>query len=1164
MTEKSLLLKCDFADHFFIVGTDFPTARVFDTTTSSLAAVVELPLRSRTISLAALTLTSVALRRSENSEEESKKGDGQEVRATAAAHARHSTEQLVDDNVAVYCAAVGLSNGTLLLHDVNRDVLLAHVQVSETQQPLISLQLCGGFVFCLAANSMLYAVRLRDAAAGPCLRLRVQPDASSIAATKVTKDSRSNDSSAAHHMYRVMVAGPTNALYEVGSLANNHSSGNTTPQLLHAKKCLAFPSQGTTAEFAWVSDVSEELDTPASLPAVTASAQDGVVRLWDLQYDRAASSPASLLGGATNTDAGAGGTGMLARCRRTLLCGQRILSVSVLPSANGHHNGTRKGNYIMVTTLTGSVLLWSLGEALLPPVVEPMPLKPDVVFVSAVSSGRLLFAALRAAAQQSAKEIFSSSSGASADALRGLEVTLLRGRFAMPIFETKNVGAAVEASSLSSAVAAATVATPASSTTAPSNTAHRTALATLALGVAGNTAITVVQLPLNTTSETALVERQDVDYLLERTTDAATSSFVVVDTVWAAHQQQVAAKASQSMTEAFKAPQLYHAKSIQDLPVKQLTLEQRLQQIAREEAAAARIRKTLAGKEGEVDQSNSSSNNVDGEGAGRSVLSHHALGLATIPLYQALHANDTAAVIDLLNMSSRTAEGMRATVLSLQLPYCLQLLQVISERLGLVSRAVEKAVSNPAAGGGNGQSVREANKADAQSNGSATTATATATAAGSADSNDSNLRADGVLRGGVATFSIRSSLLEWIDAMLNYRGSELLAVQRAWNARAARKAAGTSTPEDDMADTVSPPKDFLAPILHHYQDLCAQHDKLAVLYGRLSIFKAVRPSQKNAFTNVPRQSLGSNIEMARPVHASSDAALATSDPHKRRLHLAEKSSVVDSDIIFPVMFKESRARSGHRVVRVRSKLEIAKKRQERANKDAALQKRARALARQELHAKAAKGVHSILDDDDGHSTHKKGGADAMEQIMMEEMQRAGGELDLDALEAMDLAGDSNSDIDDSDAASAEEEEEEDSDVEAGSSRHRRRGKKARQEAVETMLADAGGADDEVSGGDADSGLDSSEAEFSSASDDEVQSDVLDDGSEEEDEEDESRSGEEGSDNDEAGSDYAGDDDDGSSGADDDGMGDDMRELLARHEDDADRTERRKAKKVRTD
>ncbi|CBZ27950.1 conserved hypothetical protein [Leishmania mexicana MHOM/GT/2001/U1103] len=1197
MTEKSLLLKCDFAGHYFMVGTDFPAARIFDTTTSSLAAVVELPLRRRTVSLAALTLTSVAIRQAEENEALASSGKGSSL-------AGHRSEALLDNKVATYYAAVGLSDGTVILHDVRRDVQVAHVQVSETQQPIISLQICGGYAFCLAANHILYVVHVQNATSGPCLRLRVQPDASSIAVTTltvmdtvaVTEARTASRATDPHRIFRVLVSGPTNALYEVRALANNPSSNGSggamagtaaantaVPPQVHATKLLAFPSQGTSAEFAWVSSVAPSAlpaggggvsDTPVSLPAITASAQDGVVRIWDVRYTPPPSSAAASLLTTGLDSVAAPSSAVVARCRRTLLCGQRILNVSVLPDTT---NGSRKGNYVMVTTLTGSVLLWSLGDALLPPVVEPVPLKPDVVLVSAVAAGRLLFGALRPASGGP------SHVAASDSPLRSLEMTLLRGRFALPMFETKNIGDAVkEASSAAAAAPPESVATTGAAVEARTKAraakanaanAQRTALATLALGVAGTNAsvATVVELPLNATHASLLAGQRDAEYLLQHTTDAATSAFVVMDTVWAAHQQQVAAKASQYMTDAFKAPQLYHAKSIQDLPVKQYTLEQRLQQVAREEAAAALRRRQLstgsaAAAEGASDGDDALEQREGSDiKVGRSVLSHHALGLATVPLYQALHANDTSAVMDLLSMSARSAEGMRATVLSLQLPYCLQLLHVISERLGLCSKAVEKVTPASQFGAGGGAESTIAYATAEQGGHAASTVSGSATADAAAQSADTNgsSGSGAALRGGVAAFSIRSSLLEWIDAIVHYRGSELLAVQRDWDAQEAAGRASETTPPM----VASPPKDFLAPILHHYESLCSQYDKLAVLYGRLSIFKSVRPSQKNEFMNIPRKSLSSNMEMGRPVLAVSGGLATSSGSSKRRLHLTGRGSVVDDDILFPVMFKESRSRSGPRVVRVRSKLEIEKKRRQRESKGVVLQKRARALAREQL--QSTKAAHSILDDS---SDMKRGGGrgdlDVMDQIMMAEMAGKDGEMDLDALEAMDLADDvsvTNMPSDGSFDSEADEEGEDGSEEEAESATAARgKCKKTRREAVvaDEMLADAG--DEESDDGqdkDDDAALDSSEAEFSSGSDDDVDSHSLDGDDEESDAEDDEDEGEEqesGDDDKTQTSDELSDEDE------DDGMGEDMQELLSRHEDDTDRSERRKAKKVRTD
>ncbi|CAM39394.2 conserved hypothetical protein [Leishmania braziliensis MHOM/BR/75/M2904] len=1189
MTEKSLLLKCDFAGRYFIVGTDFPTARIFDTTTSSLAAVVELPLRSRTFSLAALTLTSLAIRQAEEAAVPATSRNG-------SALAGHRSEALLISKVATYYAAVGLSDGTVILHDVHRDAQLAHVQVSETRQPIISLQICGGYAFCLAANHILYVAHIQNAAAGPCLRLRVQPDASSIAVTTIITPtdtaagrttSTAESATVAYRVFRVFVSGPTNALYEMRALANTISSsscsggmaGSATantadvPQV-NMTKLLAFPSQGTSAEFAWVSNVVPSAlsasggssDALVSLPAITASAQDGVVRVWDVQYTPPSSSAAASLLTTGLDSATASSTAGVTRCRRTLLCGQRILNVSVLPdTANGSH----KCSYIMVTTLTGSVLLWSLGDALLPPVVEPVPLKPDVVLVSAVAAGRLLFGALRPASGAP------SHAATPGSPLRSLEVTLLRGRFALPMFETRNIGDAVDqASSAAAAAPPEPVATTDPATGAKpkakaakvnSSNARHTALATLALGVAGTiaSAVTVVELPLNSAHASLLASQRDAEYVLQHTTDAATSTFVVLDTVWAAHQQQVAARASQYMTDAFKAPQLYHAKSIQDLPVKQYTLEQRLQQVAREEAAASLRRRQLgtdnvAAAEGANDHDDALEQRQGGTvKVGRSVVSQHALGLATVPLYQALHANDTSAVMDLLSMSARSAKGMRATVLSLQLPYCLQLLHVISERLGLCSKAVEKVTPALQAGAGDSaeSTIGSATAGqDSHTTGNLGGSTAADAVAQSADTNKGS-GSGAALRGGVAAFSIRSSLLEWIDAIVHYRGSELLTVQRDWDAREASGQTSEATPP--MA--ASPPRDFLAPILHHYESLCSQYDKLAVLYGRLSIFKSVRPSQKNDFTNIPRKSLASNVEMGRPVPDVNGGLASRSGSSKRRLHLIGRSSVIDDDIVFPVMFKESRSRSGLRVVRVRSKLEIEKKRRQRENKGLALQKRARVLAQEQL--RSTKAAHSILDD---NSDMKRGGGlDDMDQIMMAEVAGKDGEMNLDILEAMDLADDS-SDADvssDSSFDDEEDEEGEDYSEEEGKSPTvaRNKSKKTRREAVVTdeMLADAGEESDDHQDKDDDTALDSSEADFSSGSDDAVDSESLDSDDEESDEDDEGS--DEGSDEEESP-----DDDEAQASDEDDGMGEDMQELLTQHEGDEDRSDRRKAKKVRTD
>lgn len=1086
MTEQSLLLRCSAAGRYFIVGTDFPCARVFDTATSSLASVVELPLRSRAASLAALSLTSVAIGLETDDE-----GPAAPPAVGQKSH-QQQKERLTDSAIGHCYAAVGLSNGSLLLQDVRRDMLLAHVAVSETQQAIISVQICGGMVFCLAANNILYAVQLHQAVQGPCHRLRVQPDASAIAVVRVPSSTTAAD--IPFHVFRVMVAGPVNALYEVKSWKTTRSSSPATTAAAatpvsppQPRQLLSFASQGTSAEQAWISD------TPlpaASLPAVTVSAQEGVVRVWDVSYND---------GTATTT---------VARCRRTLLCGQRLLYASVLPAdvAAG-----RPSCLVAATTFTGSVLLWDLGAVLAPDVAEPLPLRPSVVLVSAVGAGRLLFAA-------AAPSYRTLDTNATAPALTAVNLQLLRGRFALPLFETVNVGDAVAAR------AAADGGVKRSKAEKRNSAAQRrAALASLAMGIAGESPVTIVELPLGASLQAMLTDRQDIDYLMQHTSDASATAFMAADSVWTSHQHQVAAKALQGLTEGFKAPRLYHAKSIQDIPVKQMTLEERLRQFTREEQKAMVMKQKTKQQQqaGPNDDEDEDEGDYLGSGGG-SAIGHHAIGLATIPLYQALHASDTTAVIDLLNMTARSTDSMRATILSLQLPYCLQLLHVIADRLGLCSRTVEKSASAPKANGTKKDDVEEATgsggvdgavgEAPPAKEVSSGPPPRAATTVATEEEEDEFSKA--TLRGGMPSVSIHSSLLVWIEAILHYRGMEMLALQRSLSTADAAK---------DDGSTLSP-KDYLAPILHYYENLCGQYDKLAVLYGRLSAFKAVRPSESSDFLNIGRPSLGSNMELVRPAS------------RKVGLEIASKSHVVGHDVLFPRLFVESRSRHGNKVVRVRSKLAREKQRHAANHSDAALHARARAAAEKDV--AAAAGAKSLLDDDDDG---------VVDQLMMEQMRENDGALDLEALEAMQL---------DDDDDETEEEEEEDAD---GRSVKRRRGdgsQHAKGGAVSTMIADGRDDDD-----DDDDQLDSSEVEFDSASDDDVHSTVLDlSGEENGDEEDSDDSDDTDEDEDsQPGEDSTDDDDD-----DDDGMGEDMQALLAQQGDGADDQERRQSKRVRTD
>ncbi|RNF13696.1 uncharacterized protein Tco025E_06083 [Trypanosoma conorhini] len=913
MTERSLMIRHALAGRYFAVGMDFPSARVFDVATGALAAVVEVPPRSRAslavVSLTALALGTVAAPQTAEEEEEEK------------------AKSLVGVSGACH-AAVGLSNGTVLLHNVTKDELVQHLAVSDTQQAITAAVFCGHYLFCVAANRALCVV--------DCLRgetvaahLRLQHDVGAIAVVASAGQDTPHGVPATGSAFLVFVSGPTNAVYTLFLGAGAAQRAGATMERL-----VTFASQASRADFAWMGGSRQQ---PV---VVTASAQEGVVRVWDARPTVGSQTAAS-------------------RCRRSLLCGQRILEVSVHDPATPHDGADSRRNgvntageaFVVATTFTGAVLVWNLGSALLSSVADPVPTPPTLRIVSKEASARLLFGAF-----------MQSEAGAPPPLL------VLRGRFAVPHFEALDLHeAARKASTASSAAAAASV-------------------------FVEDGAVYVM--PTGAEAEKG------------GGIDAVHADMEVLDHAWATHcrqQQQLlrlAARATYTPSEGFVAPVPVHAKSVKDLPQKSLTLEQRLKQLS------------LASKAPSQQQQQQQQQQQE----------QHALGLATVPLYQALHAGDASAVMELLTVASRSAADIRATVMGLQLPYCLQLLQILTQR------------------------VRGANS--------------------------------------------RSPLFDWIDAIVHYRGVEMYQAQQLFKEqrRQEQEQAGRQNASSESSNqgvegppppaTVSasaastakpsPPKDFVAPLLHQYRKLTALYDPLAAMYGRLSIFKSVRPSERGAFANS------------------------------------------DAGIIFPAMFTEIRCAGGeYRALRVRSKHDPHSRKNKKRGAMALLRK-AQRLAAAEAGAEAA------------NKKHAGGGSDDDE------------ELDMHALERMDL--------DEEDASGAE----------------------AAEAAPAEMIAEA----DRGSSYGVDASTHSSEAEFDAASDDDVNSAAS---SEEEDEDDSSGSG--------SGSSVVSDTLDAEAGAetddDDDedeydeaeeaagGMGDDMAELL-RAQGEEDQLEGRRHKRVRTD
>lgn len=357
----------------------------------------------------------------------------------------------------------------------------------------------------------------------------------------------------------------------------------------------------------------------------------------------------------------------------------------------------------------------------------------------------------------------------------------------------------------------------------------------------------VLPVPLSATMRSWLRDTRTSRRLLRRTGGGRVAQ-ESMDAIWAAYREAA------HNTESFRVARVASAASVQDLPVNQLTLEQRLQQQQTRGGVGATTTTPLSALPPLSDHAASHNPSVGGGGGGG------ALGLATVPLYQALHADDVTAVVELLSLAAvASPRGMYDTARSLQLPYCLQLLQLLSRRLGVISA--------PAARGEASVSW---------------------------------------MGGGLAATSLQSSLLAWVDALVECRGVEMYRAQCASQEQQNESAAAALSP----APISSPPRDFLAPLLHQYRQYNTQYDKLATLYGRLSVFtestaacaatarKAKSSQRVGDFFNKPRAGLGSNMEMAR-----TPATLS------RKMDL---KGVLQDDILFPAMFTEVRTRRGGR------------------------------------------------------------------------------------------------------------------------------------------------------------------------------------------------------------------------------------------------------------
>ncbi|EPY22934.1 hypothetical protein STCU_08025 [Strigomonas culicis] len=1167
MTERTLLLKTDFLYPYYIVGTDYPSARVFHAAASltqepgqgksahpdhgSLACVMELPPKHRS-SLTTVRMTAVALGSIPSSSVSSNnKAEGAAQDADVGA-------------LRLHYAVMGLSNGAVLFHNITLDRSEEFLAVSETQKPIVSIRCVNdahndgdGFVFILAENNVVYVLDAKALHRGVMASFKVQTGASALAVASVqppASDSNNNN------VFRVLVAGPTSVLYHVEIQNNRHPNPAGPPSaaksVLIGTKLLSFASQGNTVDYAWLSAC---VAPPGAAGrtwqcAVTACAQEGLLRVWDLLTTAAAggaeaADTAGALGVSEkariqhyfNPNASAQHAALVthaqqqhtARCAWTLQCGQRMSTLSALlyPSpARQPSQETAPGAaarayqlFLSASTFTGYTFCWTTegtvaradggsGGGSNADVV--LPLAPNYVLYTQDTKAKLVYATLFAAPSNPTAE-GPSSDGKAVSFEDDVRVGLVRGRFAFPHFETVTIASLKqEADALKRR----------QTTRGRAQQAPRAIAAALGFRTASNMEVVEVPASLSPAAGAPLDDATAAEEDASRT-DAAQNAFQQMDAhiLFIQEKYKRAQRAAMANSESFAAIVPVQAKSIKDQPLQKMTLEERLRYL------------TLA-----------TADDADAVEAGKplneaAAVMKRPLALSTVPLYQALHVQDSSAVMELLSISARSAADRKQTLLHLHIRYVLQLLLVLSQRLGVCD------VGSRAAGAGREQPE------------------------------DGTL----VVGGGLAAISARSPILEWFHAILHYRGMELYALQQEMNGAkrtraadrdetrpspAAQESAGgdAAAEREKAADPLpsSAPKEFLAPIYHQYKQMSNMYDTLAVLHGRLAIFNSVRPQEKYNFFNRERQLRSSNMEMEANRMNQFQAQSRHERLSKKKQRTGGGAPMLNKtnfggtrdDILFPVMFTEVRTqKAGARVVRVKSRLAMERKRHLRQNTDKAMY-----IAMRQQAALEKKKATGAADDDDPDAILNLGGGADDDDLDVDGM-------DLDDLEAM--------------AAMEDEEGEEDKDDDAMIAEDQYGGRRRKG-------ADA--ADDD----DLDDGSSSSDddAEFSSSSDDALSADYdakkdldggldleggdddddSDDDSDEEEEEDDNpyhHGAEKHSSDDELAEDDA-DSEDGE--VHDDGprhrmhpLHESMREAL-QEDDDETETERKKHKRIRTD
>eukprot|EP00758_Cryptobia_borreli_P013822 Tbor_TRINITY_DN5868_c0_g1::TRINITY_DN5868_c0_g1_i6::g.7127::m.7127 len=668
MTERALLVRSATTScgSFYGVGIDAPVVRVFDTSSGNICAEIDLRAISKSEEQSKAVRASILSDGSQHYDIHTKKATIASTRnvklssihfVSVSSDEKNKIESNAEDvsfsPAATTVCVAGFSNGIICGVRLIDNTLQYYNLVSDTQQDVISITSVTtptSYIFALCANQTLQVI---NSATGARVISNI-PVPSGTSTIDVASCCGESDNPT--NTFEVLLSGITCQVCRIHIPTHPESGRKMSLVTTFAGSSTAAPTHCWIGGPIMPANKNERQDGVEGISgknrvAMTCAAAEGVIRLWDLHP----SVPSNFSGAP--------------RCCRIFSTNHRIMSVSVqvyngIQSTEAGSNSTGDfGGVICATTMSGNLLLWRFEKNLLPKVIDPFSCAPLLQLSStcwADGGGRLGKGKVQTMKIICANIPNLTASHYSAASNKKQAINVVRGKYALPHFEAVDVGPLIQkalrgdlfhdtftadaAESKDSIVAYLKI--PVS--TGPD---HLTSITTDAVESHNGADTNAILTKKGLVRKSGLDDDEDYDDVEDMETEFPLES----NAGWASHQAD-AHRAQNIASEEFPSPSIYHASSVKHLPGV---------------ATQGNLVESIPG-------SKAVSDDVD---AFPTTNNGNTLGLAVVPLYQALHVNDKAQVMELITLASRDASDMAATIKRLKIEYLLQLFQILAERL---------------------------------------------------------------------------------------------------------------------------------------------------------------------------------------------------------------------------------------------------------------------------------------------------------------------------------------------------------------------------------------------------------------------------------------------------------------------------------------------------